>query len=141
MIMLHEVDPATGELLLRATPPTKAVRLDWIRGVHFELGRLLEQLEQLPTANTQKARSAFVIASRMLVTDLYVALRHAELELEPNELSEGIDLALPCARESCKHAFRDHQSPGAECTAIVGSTGGPLHCSCARFQSVLANGG
>lgn len=141
MMMLHEVDEKTGELLLRATPPPKAVPLEWIRGVHFELGRFLEQLEQLPPGhpNAQKARAAFVIAARMLVTDLYVALRHAELELEPDvQVAAAPDLRLPCARATCGHAFADHQSPGAECSAVVGSRRGePVHCGCARYQSAL----
>lgn len=138
-VIIHEVDDHTGELLLRATPPAKAISLDWIRGVHRELGRLLEQLELLgPVRVHDNARVAFVIASRMLVSDLYVAIRHAELESEPNQASHDLEPHTPCVRKGCGHTFEAHHAPGAECTAIVGSDGaGPLHCACPRFQSPM----
>lgn len=146
-VILHEVDDNTGELLLRATPPPKPIRLDWIRGVHFELGRMLEQLELLQGKNTldgYTARCAFASAARMLVADLYVAIRHAELQLEPLTARTAPPIAptLECARKGCGHAFADHQSPGAECVAIVGTEGSePLYCSCQRFASTLPQGG
>ena len=140
-VIVHQVDERTGELLMRAVPPPKPIALDWIRGVHFELGRLLEQLDTVrPTQpNAHIARCAFITASRMLVSDLYVAIRHAELELEPNPCDTDVSLNTPCAR--CNHSFAVHQAPGAECTVMTlpatSDDGQPRFCKCPRFQTTL----
>lgn len=138
-VIIHEVDEKTGELLLRATPPAKLISIDWVRGVHLELGRMLEQLELLgPVRVHDNARLAFVTAARMLVSDLYVAIRHAELDAEPNQVSHDLEPHTPCVRKGCGHTFQAHHSPGAECTAVASrSPHTTVFCDCPRFQAPM----